>query len=75
LIETAPKPFDEILAALKGFPKIGVAGGDGGSGRRSRAWASAGGGHESMGNRDYPVYSHLTICKKLLFVGWHYICL
>jgi hypothetical protein len=73
-IETAPRPFDEILAALKDFPKIGVVGGDGGSGRRSQTWTSPGGGPESLGNRDYPVYNPLTVCKKLLFVGWHYIC-
>ena len=36
MIGTAKKPFDEILAALKGFQKIGMVGCDGCAGRRSR---------------------------------------
>jgi len=32
-------------------------------------------GPDNIGNRNYPAHNHLTICKQLLFVGWHYICL
>ena len=69
-----PKAKGKMVEALNGLRKVGVAGEDGGAGRRSQAWPSPLGRHESLGNRDYPVYNHLTSCKKLLFGDWHYIC-